>query len=73
MTGVTLLTIFGPWLSPKRFEVDNFRSTWYRLMFFRFCLIGYFFAAILSGLRSGIDTGRWILAGVCLIIALMGT
>jgi uncharacterized membrane protein len=73
MTGVMLLTVFGPWLSPKRFEVENFRSTWYRLMFLSFCMVGYLYAAMLfSALRNSIDTGRWILAGVCLAIALMG-
>jgi len=73
MTGVMLLTIFGPWLSPRRFEVDNFRSTWERLMFLAFSMIGYIYAAMLfSGLRSGMDTGRWVLAGVCLIAVLMG-
>lgn len=73
MTSIMLLTFLGPWLSPKRFEVDNFRSTWARLMFLVFCMICYLYVAVLfSGIRHEIDSGRWILGGVCLTVVLMG-
>jgi uncharacterized membrane protein len=73
MAGVTLFTFLGPWLSPKRFQVDSFRSTWRQMMLLLFCMMGYIYAAILwAGLRHRIDAGRMILGGVCLIIVLMG-
>ncbi len=73
MAAVTLLTFLGPWLSPKRFEVDNFRSTWQRLMLLLFCMMGYIFAAMLwAELHGDFNAGRLILGGVCIIVVLMG-
>lgn len=73
MAGVTLFTCLGPWLSPKRFEVDNFRSTWRQMMLLLFCMMGYIYAAMLwADLHQKADAGRMILAGVCLIVVLMG-
>ena len=73
MAGVTLFTYLGPWLSPRRFELDSFRSTWRQLMLLLFCMIGYIYAAmLLAGVRQGIDAGRMILGGVCFIMVLMG-
>ena len=73
MAGVTLFTCLGPWLSPRRFDLDSFRSTWRQLMLLLFCMIGYIYAAmLLAGIRQSIDAGRMILGGVCVIMVLMG-
>jgi uncharacterized membrane protein len=73
MAGVTLFTSLGPWLSPKRFEVDNFRSTWRQLMLMVFCLIGYIYAAMLwADFHHRVDAGRMILGGASLMVVLMG-
>lgn len=73
MSGIALFTWLGPWLSPKNFEVDTFRSTWRQIMLMVFCMMAYCYAAILwAGVGHQIDTGRVIIAGVCLILALMG-
>jgi uncharacterized membrane protein len=73
MSGIALFTGLGPWLSPKNFEVDTFRSAWRQIMLMMFCMMAYFYAAILwAGVGHRIDIGRVIMAGVCLILALMG-
>jgi uncharacterized membrane protein len=73
MAAVTLFTCLGPWLSPRRFDLDSFRSTWRQLMLLLFCMIGYIYAAmLLAGIRQSIDAGRMILGGVCVIMVLMG-
>jgi uncharacterized membrane protein len=73
MACVTLFTCLGPWLSPRRFDLDSFRSTWRQLMLLLFCMIGYIYAAmLLAGIRQSIDAGRMILGGVCVIMVLMG-
>lgn len=73
LAGVTLFTFLGPWLSPKRFEVDDFRSAWRQMMLLLFCMMGYIDAAMLwADLHQKVDAGRMILAGVSLFVVLMG-
>lgn len=73
MGGVTLFTLLGPWLSPKRFEVDNFRSAWRQLMLLLFCMVSYIYAAMLwADLHHHVDAGRMILGGASLTVTLMG-
>ena len=73
MAGVLLLSLLGPWLSPKPFAVDAFRSTWMRLMFLLFCLMAYLYAVILcGGAGHKIDEGRVIIGGVCVFVAMAG-
>jgi uncharacterized membrane protein len=73
MAGVLLLSLLGPWLSPKPFTVDAFRSTWTRLMFLLFCLMAYLYAVILwGGAGHKIDEGRVIVGGVCAFVAMAG-
>ena len=68
-----VLTAVLPWLSPKRFDVDGFRSTYTRIMVYVYILIAYL-DAITLGLASGraIDAGRAIMGGVCLFLVLIG-
>jgi uncharacterized membrane protein len=70
---VMLLTALLPWLSPKHFEVDTFRSTYRRIMIYLFVMIAYL-DAVMLWLASGhaIDAGRAIVGGVCLFLALIG-
>ena len=68
-----LLMYFLPWLSPKNFEVDSFRSTYLQIMLMLVCMVAYFYAVTLwAGLGHGLDVGRAIIGGVCLIFALLG-
>ena len=73
LAGITLFTCLGPWLSPKHFEVDSFRSTYSQLMLMLFCAMAYIGAIILwSGSGHSIDAGRTVLGGICLLFAVMG-
>jgi uncharacterized membrane protein len=68
-----LLTALLPWLSPRHFEVDTFRSTYRRIMTYLYVMIAYL-DAVMLWLASGhaIDAGRAIVGGVCLFLALIG-
>lgn len=73
MAGITLFTYLGPWLSPKHFEVDSFRSTYGQVMLMLFCAIAYISVVILwAGVGHRIDEGRAVLGGICLLFAVMG-
>ena len=73
MAGMMLLMHFLPWLSPKRFEVDNFRSTYLQIMLIVVAIIGYFSAVILwSSVGHRLDVGRAIIGGTCLLFASLG-
>jgi uncharacterized membrane protein len=73
MAGILLVSFLGPWLSPKQFAVDAFRSTWSRIMFLAFCLMAYLYAVILwVGIGHEMDEGRVILGGVCAFAAMAG-
>ena len=47
MGGVMLLMYFLPWLSPKNFEVDSFRSTYLQIMLILVSMVAYFYAVLL--------------------------
>jgi len=71
----SILILFGglPWLSPKKFEVDSFRSTYLYIMVAILAMMAYAHTLILAAsLSVGIDVGRAIEGGVCLLIALLG-
>jgi uncharacterized membrane protein len=73
MAGMMLLMNFIPWLSPKNFEVDSFRSTYLQVMLMLVSMLAYFFAAIpWAGVGHSLNVGRAIVGGVCLLIALLG-
>lgn len=73
MVGMIVLFAFLPWLSPKYFEVDTFRATCARIMLIVVALFGYFYAvALWTALGHGIDMGRAILGGICVLFALSG-
>jgi uncharacterized membrane protein len=73
MAGVTLLTWLLPWLSPKHFEVENFRATYRQIMLILFGLMTYLYAVMVwAAFGHAIDAGRTIMGGVCLFLALIG-
>jgi immunity protein, SdpI family len=73
MAAMMLLMYFLPWLSPKNFEVDTFRSTYLQIMLMLVGMVAYFYAVILWAAASHpLDVGRAIVGGICLIFTLLG-
>jgi uncharacterized membrane protein len=73
MAGTMLLMYFLPWLSPKHFEVDSFRSTYLQVMLMLVAMLAYINTLILwAGVGHSMNVGRAIVGGVCLILALLG-
>jgi uncharacterized membrane protein len=73
MAGTMLLMYFLPWLSPKRFEVDSFRSTYLQIMLMLVSMLAYFFAvALWAGVGHPLNVGRALVGGVSLLFALLG-
>jgi uncharacterized membrane protein len=73
MLALSALFLALPWLSPKQFEVDSFRSTYLFIMLLVVTLMAYVQALILwVALGHAIDVGRAIMGGLCLMFALLG-
>jgi len=73
MTGTMLLMYFLPWLSPKHFEVDSFRSTYLQVMLMLVAMLAYFSAVMLwADVGHPLNVGRAMVGGVCLLYALLG-
>jgi uncharacterized membrane protein len=75
MAGFVGLTLLLPWLSPRHFDVDRFRGTFQYIMMLVQGLFAFIHVVILLGsLKHGepIDMGRWIIAAVFVLLALMG-
>jgi immunity protein, SdpI family len=73
MAGTLLLTRLLPWLSPRPFEVESFRSTYIQIMLIMVGMWAYLDAVTLwSALGHSVNAGRAILGGVCLLFALLG-
>jgi uncharacterized membrane protein len=73
MVAITALTAAIPWLSPRHFEVDTFRSTYRFIMAAAFLMCTYCCAVTLWAVVSpGFDRGRALNGGICLCIAVIG-
>jgi uncharacterized membrane protein len=73
MAGVMLVMYFLPWLSPKNFQVDSFRSTYLQIMLMLVSMVAYFYAiALWAGVGHPLNVSRAIVGGVCLLIAMLG-
>jgi uncharacterized membrane protein len=67
------LTAVLPWLSPKRFTVDEFRGTYNYVMALVVLMFGWMQAGILIGaVWPTIGVGRLLMGGVFLFFALLG-
>jgi len=73
MAAFLALFRFLPWLSPKYWDVDSFRSTYLQVMLIMLSLLAYLYAITLwAGLTGSANVGRAIIGGVCLLLALLG-
>jgi uncharacterized membrane protein len=73
MLGMMLLFTALPWLSPRHFEIDSFRSTYLYIMVVVLAMLAYAHALLLAaGLSLAIDMTRAIEGGGSLLIALLG-
>ena len=73
LAGIVLLTWLLPWLSPKHFEVEGFRSTYIQIMLMMVCMFAYIDALVLwAGVGHSVNVGRAGLFGVCVLFALLG-
>jgi uncharacterized membrane protein len=73
MAMVMLLTWIFPWLSPKRFEIDSFWSTYHQVMLLVFGIMTYIYAVVLwTAYGSSFDTSQALLCGICLFYAFFG-
>ena len=73
MAALLALFRFLPWLSPKHWEVDSFRSTYLQLMLIMVSLLAYLYAMTLwAGLAGSANVGRAVVGGVCLLLTLLG-
>jgi len=62
-----------PWISPKHFEVDTFRSTSLYIMVVILAMFAYLDALVLwAGLRGPMDMTRSMICGLSLLVALLG-
>lgn len=73
MVGVMLLMRLLPWLSPKQFDVDNFRSTYHQIMLMIVGVMCYVHAVTLAA-ASGhhVNIGKAVLGGISLSFLFIG-
>lgn len=73
MLAMTALFWALPWLSPKKFSVDSFRTTSLYLMTVILAMLAYIHSLeLLTGLKVVVDVSRAVEGGVCLLVALLG-
>lgn len=74
MVGMLLLFAALPWLSPKHFEVDSFRSTYWFIVLVISVAMAYIHGLTLWAALSAepIDISRAMLAGLLIMFGLMG-
>lgn len=71
--GIVGLFFLYPWLSPKHFKIESFKSTYLYIMVVIACLLTYIDGLVLwAGIGHSFNTGRSMLGGVCLAFALLG-
>src|SRR6185436_13038734 len=73
LVGILLLFWVIPWLSPKHFEVDSFRSTYWFIVLVMTGLFVYIHGLLMWAAWSGkVDITRPMLAGILVMFALLG-
>jgi len=70
---ILLLGAVLPWLSPRRFGVENFRSTYNFIMLAVFLMMAYCYSIILwAAAGIHVDVARFVIGGACLLFAAIG-
>lgn len=72
---VALLGLFRllPWLSPRSFEVDRFRTTYVWIAMLATALLAYIHALTLwAAFYQEFDVSRALVSGICIFFALLG-
>jgi uncharacterized membrane protein len=66
--------VLMPWLSPKGFEIDRFRETFYFLMALMILMMAYIqLLFVLGGIQNiQLNMSRWLLGGLSLFFSLLG-
>jgi uncharacterized membrane protein len=73
MFGMVLLGLVLPWLSPRGFELDRFRDTFFYIIALITAMFGYLHLVTLAaGFGLGFDLNRVLLGGLFLFLALLG-
>jgi uncharacterized membrane protein len=73
MLGMMGLMAALPWLSPRRFEVEPFRSTYLYIMVVFVVFLAFVQAMMLwAAMSNQMNIHKAIMGGVCLLIALLG-
>jgi uncharacterized membrane protein len=73
MVLISVLPLVLPWLSPRRFGVEEFRETFNYLFALVVVLMAYLDVVILTGwTHPDLDVSRPLIAGIFLFFALMG-
>jgi uncharacterized membrane protein len=73
MVFFVILTAVLPWLSPRNFNIETFRPTYDYLMTVVVVMMGFIQCLILyASYRPGLDTARFLVAGLMLFFALIG-
>lgn len=74
LAGLTLLFAVLPWLSPKHFEVDSFKSTYWFIVLVISAAMTYIHGLTLWAAvsQTPIDISRALLAGLLIMFGLMG-
>lgn len=73
MAGVLLLFAVLPWLSPKRFEVDTFRSTYLYIMVLAVALLAYLQALLLwAAFSRPLNMPRSLMGALFFFLILVG-
>jgi uncharacterized membrane protein len=73
MLGMMGLMTVIPWLSPRHFEVETFRSTYLYIMVVFVAFLSFVHAlALWSAVTGQMDTHKAISGGMCLLFALLG-
>jgi uncharacterized membrane protein len=73
LLGLVLLGRALPWLSPRQWSIDTFRETYEQIMFIVAALMTYLGVVVLLAQMGHVtDVGRWLMAGLVLLIGALG-
>lgn len=73
IAAIMVLNLLLPWLSPERFKVDSFRSTYLQIMLMTAAFLAYIHGITLwVGIGHSVSIPRVTVVGMCLLWVLMG-